>query len=97
MLGTKPPAGLMLPSYFVTVTASSDGSLTLLTTPGSRCRLEVRRQSGVTIDGGSRVAGADGLAAFAYAPLGERGESIQTATCSLGDLTTTAGAKVVLP
>ena len=38
-----------------------------------------------------------GLAAFAYAPLGERGESIQTATCGLGDLTTTTRAKVVLP
>ena len=66
-------------------------------TPGSRCALEVRRESGLTIEAGSRVAGADGLAAFGYAPLGVRGESVQTATCSLGDRATTAGAKVVLP
>lgn len=97
ILGTKPPLGLVLPSYFVAVTASSDGSLAVLTTPASRCQLDVRRPSGATIDGGSRVANGDGQASFSYPPQGDRGESIQTVICALGDRSETAGARVVLP
>jgi hypothetical protein len=97
MLGTRPPAGLALPSYFVTVTASTDGSLTVLTTPTSRCELVVRRPSGATVAVGDRVAGPDGLAIFMYTPLADHGESLQTATCTLGDHVDAAGAKLVLP
>jgi hypothetical protein len=97
MLGTRPPAGLVLPSYFVAVTASRDGSLTVLTAPASRCVLVVRRPSGETVSVGERIAGPDGYATFTYAPSTERGESIQTATCALGDRVDTTGAKVVLP
>ena len=97
MLGTRPPVGLILPSYFVAVTASSDGSLTVLTTPLSRCALVVRRPSGATVAVGDRVAGPDGLATFMYAPLADHGESLQTATCTLGDDVDAAGAKVVFP
>ena len=97
MLGTRPPSGLVLPSYFVAVTASTDGSLTVLTTPASRCELVVRRPSGATVAVGDRVAGPDGIATFAYAPLADQGESLQTATCTLGDRAGAAGAKLVLP
>ena len=97
MLGTRPPAGLVLPSYFVAVTASTDGSLTVLTAPASRCELVVWRPSGATVAVGDRVAGPDGVATFTYAPLADHGESLQRATCTLGDQVDAAGAKVVLP
>jgi len=97
MLGTRPPAGLVLPSYFVAVTASMDGSVTVLTTPASRCELVVRRPSGATVTVGDRVAGPDGFATFSYGPLADHGESLQTATCTLGGRVSAAGAKLVLP
>lgn len=97
MLGTRPPAGLVLPSYFVAVTASTDGSVTLLTTPASRCELVVRRPSGATVTVGASVAGPDGLATFSYGPLADHGESLQTATCTLDGRVAAADAKLVLP
>jgi hypothetical protein len=97
MLGTRPPAGLVLRSYFVAVTASTDGSLTVLTTPASRCSLVVRRPSGTTVAVGDSVAGTDGFATFSYASLADRGESLLTATCTLDGHVEMAGAKLVLP
>lgn len=97
VLGTRPPAGLVLPSYFVAVTASMDGSVTVLTTPTSRCELVVRRPSGATVTVGDRVAGPDGFATFSYGTLADHGESLQTATCTLGERVSAAGAKLVLP
>ncbi|MDP9245630.1 MAG: hypothetical protein M3O64_03155 [Chloroflexota bacterium] len=96
-LGTKPPPGLALQSYFATITASDNGALALLTTPASRCGLLVRRPSGAIIDAGERVADAKGIASWSYQPLGDHGESILTATCALGDQTETAKAQVLLP
>lgn len=97
MLGTKPPAGLVLPSYFVAVTSSSNGAIVVLTTPASRCDLIVGRPSGPTAGMGVRVADASGSASWVYPPLPDHGESVLTVRCSLGDQTATAQAQVVLP
>jgi len=96
-LGTKPPAGLVLPSYFVTVTSSSNGAIGVLTTPASRCGLNVERPSGGTVDGGERVADARGIASWTYAPLSDHGESVLTVRCALGDQIEIAKARVLLP
>ncbi len=97
MLGTKPPPGLVLPSYFVTVTSSSNGAIAVLTTPASRCGLDVHRPSGATIDPGARIADANGVASWTYPALSDRGESILTVRCTLGDEVQTAKARVLLP
>lgn len=96
-LGTKPPAGLVLPSYFVAITASSTSELALLTTPASTCGLLIRRPSGAIVDAGERTADAKGVARWTYQPLTDHGESILTVTCSLGGQTETAKAQVLLP
>ncbi|HEX6060659.1 MAG TPA: hypothetical protein VF001_01205 [Candidatus Limnocylindria bacterium] len=96
-LGTKPPAGLVLPSYFVTVTSSSNGAIAVLTTPDSRCGLSVARPTGATADAGERVADTGGVAGWSYPPLAEHGVSILTVRCTLGDQSQTAKAEVLLP
>jgi len=96
-LGTKPPAGLVLPSYFVAITASSASELALLTTPASTCGLLIRRPSGAMIDAGERTADAKGVASWTYEPLTDHGESILTVTCALGGQTETAKAQVLRP
>ena len=96
-LGTKPPAGLVFQTYFVTVTSSSNGSIAVLTAPASACSLSVRTPSASTIDGGQTVANAEGAARCTYTPVTGHGESILTVTCTLGDQTQTAKAQVLLP
>lgn len=96
-LGTKPPAGLVFQTYFVTVTSSSNGSIAVLTAPASSCGLSVRAPSGGTIDGGQMVADAKGVASWSYAPVAGHGESVLTLTCTLGDQTQTAKAQVLIP
>jgi len=97
MLGTKPPSGLILPSYFVAVTRSSNGAISVLTTPASRCGLIVGRPSGTAADAGERVADASGVASWVYPPLPDQGESILTVRCSLAGQTETARAQMLLP
>ena len=97
MLGVKPPAGLVLPSYFVAVTSSRNGAIAVLTTPASRCGLAIGRPSGATADAGERVADASGVASWTYPPLSDQGESILTVRCTLGDQAETAKAQVPLP
>lgn len=96
-LGTKPPAGLILPSYFVAVTSSSNGAIAVLTTPDSRCGLSIDRPTGATADGGERVADTGGVASWSYPPLADHGVSILTVRCTLGDQNQTAKAEVLLP
>ena len=96
-LGTKPPTGLVFPTYFISVTASSNGSIAVLTAPASACGLTVRAPSGASIDAGRRVADASGVASWTYAPIVEHGESILTVGCSLGDQTQTTKAQVLVP
>ena len=96
-LGTKPPAGLVFQTYFVTVTASSNGSIAVLTAPASSCGLSVRTPAGGTVDGGQMIADAKGIAGWTYTPLTGHGESVLTVTCKLGDQTQTAKAQVLLP
>ena len=96
-LGTKPPPGLVFPTYFISVTASANGSIAVLTAPASACGLTVRAPSGATIDAGRRVADANGIASWTYAPIVEHGESILTVGCSLGDQTQTTKAQVLGP
>ena len=96
-LGTKPPAGLVFQTYFVTVTASGNGSIAVLTAPASTCGLSVRTPAGGTVDGGQMVADAKGVAGWTYAPVTGHGESVLTVTCTLGDQTQTAKAQVLLP
>ena len=48
-LGTKPPTGLVFQTYFVTVTASGNGSIAVLTAPATKLRksaacLNMRRE-----------------------------------------------------
>jgi hypothetical protein len=97
MLGTQPPSGLVLPSYFVAVTSSDNGAISVLTAPASRCGLIVARPSGATADAGERLADASGIASWVYPPLPDHGVSIVTVRCSLGDQTQTAQAQVLLP
>ena len=97
MLGTKPPPGLVLPSYFVAVTSSSDTAISVLTSPASRCDLIVGRPSGATADAGGQVADADGVASWTYPAHSDHGGSILTVRCTLGDQTQTATAQVLLP
>jgi hypothetical protein len=97
MLGAKPPSGLVLPSYFVAVTSSRNGAISVLTTPVSRCGLIVDRPSGTAADLGERVADASGVASWVYPPLPDHGESIVTVRCSLAGQTETARAQVLLP
>jgi len=97
MLGTKPPAGLVLPSYFVAVTSSSNGAIAVLTTPDSRCGLSVARPTGATVDAGERVADTGGVASWSYPPLVDHGVSVLTVRCTLGDQNQTAKAEVLLP
>lgn len=96
-LGTKPPAGLVLPTYFVTVTASSNGAITVLTTPTSRCVLNIGRPSGAIADGGERVADGGGIASWTFAPFADHGEAVLTVGCRLGDQIQNAKAQVLLP
>ena len=96
-LGTKPPTGLVLPTYFVTVTTSGNGSLAVLTTPTSMCRLGIRMPSGASVDAGQKAADAGGAASWTFAPLAEHGVSIFSVRCTLGDQAQTASAQVVLP
>ena len=96
-LGTKPPAGLVLPTYFAAVTSSDDGSLAVLTTPGSRCALVVQRPSGAIVDAGAATADATGTARFRYGPLADHGRSIQTVTCTFNGATLATSAEVVRP
>ena len=96
-LGTKPPAGLVLPSYFVAVTSASNGAIAVLTTPDSRCGLSIARPTGATADAGERVADTGGVASWSYPPLADHGVSILTVRCTLGDQKQTAKAEVLLP
>jgi hypothetical protein len=97
MLGTKPPSGLVLPSYFVAVTSSSNGAISVLTTPSSRCDLIVDSPSGASADAGERVADASGIAGWVYPPLADHGAALLTVRCSLAGQTQTARAQVLLP
>jgi len=97
MLGEKPPSGLVLPSYFVAVTSSSNGAISVLTTPSSRCDLIVDSPSGASADAGERVADASGIAGWVYPPLPDHGASRLTVRCSLAGQTQTAQAQVLLP
>ena len=97
MLGEKPPSDLVLPSYFVAVTRSSNGAISVLTTPSSRCDLIVDPPSGASADAGERVADASGIAGWVYPPLADRGASILTVRCSLAGQTQTAQAEVLIP
>lgn len=96
-LGTKPPAGLVLPTYFAAITGSEDGTLTVLTSPGSRCTLFVARPSGIALDGGTATADSAGVARFTYAPLADRGRTIQTVTCTLNGATLSTSTELVRP
>ena len=96
-LGTKPPPGLVFQTYFVTVTASSNGSIAVLTAPASSCGLSVRTPAGGTIDGGQMVADPKGVASWTYTPVTGHGESILTVRCTLGQDSQTAKAQVLLP
>ncbi len=96
-LGTKPPPGLVFQTYFVTVTASGNGSIAVLTAPASACGLSVRVPAGGTVDGGQMVADPKGVAGWTYTPVTGHGESVLTVTCTLGDQTQTAKAQVLLP
>jgi len=96
-LGTKPPAGLVLQTYFVTVTASGNGSIAVLTAPASRCGLTVRAPSGATSKGAQIDADAKGVAGWTFPPVTGHGEAILTVTCTQGGQTQSAQAQVLLP
>ena len=96
-LGTRPPLGLVLPSYFVTLLNSRNGSVTVLTAPGSRCLLTVSTGDGTPSEYAPRVVDASGTATFVYTPVTGRGQSIQTVSCDLNRAHDSAKAKVLLP
>lgn len=96
-LGTTPPSGLVLPSYFVTLIDSTNGSVGVLTTPGSQCSLSVSSPSGVVSDYPPRTVDTSGTGAFTYPPSAGRGQWIQTVRCTLGDSIGVAKAQVLLP
>ena len=96
-LGTKPPAGLVLPTYFAAITGSDDGTLAVLTSPGSRCSLLVVRPSGIAVDGGIATADPAGVAGFTYAPLADHGRTIQTVTCTLAGATLSTSTELARP
>ena len=97
MLGTTPPSGLVLPSFFVTLLASRNGSVSLLAAPGSRCALTVTAADGTPQSYPPATTDASGAATLAYPPVGGHGESIQSVTCELGNARDTARGKVLLP
>ena len=96
-LGTTPPSGLVLPSYFVTLLAGRNGSLRVLAAPGSRCALTVTAVDGTPRSYPAAITDASGTATFAYTPVAGVGESIQTVTCELGNARDTAEGRVLLP
>ncbi len=96
-LGTTPPSGLVLPSFFVTLIDSTNGSVGVLTTPGSQCSLSVSSPSGVVSDYPPRTVDTSGTGAFTYPPSAGQGQWIQTVRCTLGDSTGVAKAQVLLP
>ena len=96
-LGTKPPAGLVLPTYFAAITSSDDGTLAVLTSPGSRCSLLVVRPSGIAVDGGIATADSAGVARLTYASLADHGRTIQTVTCTLGGATLSTSTELARP
>lgn len=96
-LGTTPPSGLVLPTYFVTLTGSKNGAVGVLTTPGSSCTLSVKAPSGTSSDYPAQIVGADGTTQFTYPPVTGHGESIQTVRCTLGAQDQTAKGQVLLP
>ena len=96
-LGTTPPSGLVFQTYFVTLTDPKNGSVGVLTTPGSRCSLSVSAPTGAATDQPAQIVGPAGTVAFTYPPVGGRGESIQTVRCTLGDASQVAKGQVVLP
>ena len=97
MLGTTPPSGLVFQTYFVTLTDAKNGSVGVLTTPGSRCTLAVSAPDGAISDLPAQTVGADGTATFAYPPASGHGESIQTVRCALGEASQVAKGRVPLP
>ncbi len=97
LLGTTPPSGLVLPTFFVTLIDSTNGSVGVLTTPGSRCGLSVSAPSGTVSDYPAQSVGANGTSAFTYPPVTGHGQSIQTMRCTLGDTTGVAKGQVLLP
>lgn len=96
-LGTTPPSGLVLPSYFVTLTDSTNGGVGVLTTPGSSCELSVSAPSGETRDYPMQIVGATGTAAFTYPAVAGHGTSIQTVRCAIGNNSQVAKGQVLLP
>lgn len=97
VLGTTPPSGLVLPTFFVTLLASRNGSVSVLASPGSRCLLTVTAVDGATQSYPPATTDASGVATLGYPPVGGHGESIQTVTCELGSARDTARGKVLLP
>lgn len=95
-LGTTPPSGLVLPSFFVTLIDSTNGSVSVLTTPGSHCSLSVSSPSGSVSDYPPQTADSNGMAAFTYPPVAGQGQSIQTMRCNLGDSGGVAKGQVLL-
>ena len=87
----------MFQTYFVTLTDARNGSVGVLTTPGSRCTLSVSAPSGVASDYPAQTVGGNGTTAFTYAPVVGHGESIQTVRCTLGDAAQIAKGQVLLP
>ena len=96
-LGTTPPSGLGLPSYFVTLLDVKNGSLGVLTAPGSSCSVSLKAPDGTVTDYPAKITDASGVARFTYPPVSGHGESIQTMTCRLGDQSGTAKGQVILP
>ena len=96
-LGTKPPAGLTFQTYFVTVTASGNGSIEVLTAPASGCGLTVRAPSGAITNGAQIIANTAGVASWTFPPVTGHGEAILTVTCTQGGQTQSAQAQVLLP
>jgi len=87
--GGPAATGVILPTYFVTILESRYGGLTVLTTPGSSCKLTVAMPDGtVRADPElqtARVTDAAGRATFAYpATAAAAGVGIQTVACELG-------------
>ena len=97
VLGTTPPSGLVLPSYFVALTNSKNGAVGVLTTPGSSCTLSVRTPTGVTREYPAQIVAANGATSFSYPPVAGPGESIQTVRCRLGDQDQSAQGQVIIP
>lgn len=97
MLGTTPPSGLVLPTFFVTLLAGRNGSVSVLASPGSRCALTVTAVDGTPQTYSPATTDASGAATLAYPPVGGHGESIQSVTCELGKARDTAMRKVLLP